>query len=119
MRVISGLIGAILFLFALAQYNDPDFLFWGLAYGVPAAWALAIAVKPSVLRGSLATGLFLICLGAALAGVYYFWPQADEWWRQDIWWQDEAAREGMGLMIVVAAFAFLAIARLRFAQPKQ
>lgn len=112
MRYVSGALGVLLLLFALAQYNDPDGPFWAVAYGVPAVWALATAAGPSLLRGRLATGLFAVCFAAAIAGVFYFWPQADEWWRQDVWWHDEAAREGMGLMIIAGAFLFLAVARV-------
>jgi hypothetical protein len=116
MRYASGALGILLLLFAAAQYNDPDRLFWSVAYGVPAFWAVGIAIKPASLRGTTATVLFIACMIAAFIGVYYFWPQANEWWRQEVWWRDEAAREGMGLMIVAGAFLFLALARLRMAR---
>jgi hypothetical protein len=116
MRYVSGTLAALLLLFAAAQYNDPDGLFWAVAYGVPALWALIVAAKPALLRRRAVTGLFAACFAAAIGGVLYFWPQADEWWRQDVWWHDEAAREGMGLMIVAGAFVFLAVARVRIGQ---
>ncbi len=111
MRIVSALLAVILLLFAAAQYNDPDPLFWGPIYAIPGLWALAYAIKPSVLRSSAGTVLFAVCFIAALGGLYYFWPQTNEWWMQDVWWEDEAAREGIGMMIVVAVFAYLAAMR--------
>lgn len=113
MRIASGALALILLLFAVAQYNDPDGLFWAVAYGVPALWAVGAAIAPSALRGTMPTVLFAACAIMAFAGVYYFWPQADAWWRQDVWWYDEAAREGMGLIIVAGSFLFLAVAMFR------
>ncbi|RIA45427.1 transmembrane 220 family protein [Dichotomicrobium thermohalophilum] len=113
MRYISGALALFLLLFAVAQYNDPDGLFWAVAYGVPALWAIGFAFAPSALRGTVPAALFTACAIIAFVGVYYFWPQANEWWRQDVWWNDEAAREGMGLMIVAASFLFLAVAIFR------
>ena len=37
---------------------------------------------------------------ASLAGVAYYWPTTPGFWRQDVWWETETAREGMGIMIV-------------------
>ena len=38
---------------------------------------------------------------AALYGVYHYWPTTPGWWRQEVWWETETAREGMGMMIVL------------------
>jgi hypothetical protein len=60
-----------------------------------------------------------VLLGATLlAGlvlVVVLWPPADEWWRTEVWWEDEASREGMGLMIATAVVlaVFLRSLRLR------
>jgi hypothetical protein len=55
---------------------------------------------------------------AAVAGCYYYWPQAPEFWRREVWWETETAREGMGVMIatVVLAVAFLTAIRARARQ---
>ncbi len=113
MRVLSGVLALLLLLFALAQHNDPDGLFWIAAYGIPGLWALGLTLIPSRLRGMGPSVVFMICMIAAFFGVYYFWPQANEWWRQEVWWYNEAAREGMGLMIVAAAFLILAVMQFR------
>ena len=36
----------------------------------------------------------------ALAGTAWFWPTEAGFWRQDVWWESEPAREGMGMMII-------------------
>jgi peptidoglycan/LPS O-acetylase OafA/YrhL len=113
MRITYGVLGAVLLLFALVQYNDPDFMFWGPIYAVPALWAGIAAFSPPAFRGTLVTALFSLSLFGALAGVYYFWPQGDGWWRQEIWWENEEAREGMGMMIIAVALLILAAGRLR------
>jgi peptidoglycan/LPS O-acetylase OafA/YrhL len=115
MRITYGVLGAVLLLFALVQYNDPDFMFWGPIYAVPALWAGIAAFSPPAFRGTLVTALFSLSLFGALAGVYYYWPQTEGWWRQEIWWQNEEAREGMGMMIVAAALLILAAGRMRHA----
>ena len=50
-------------------------------------------------RGFYAAGLVLTT-AAAVAGTVYFWPRMPGWWRKDVWWNAETAREGMGMMIV-------------------
>lgn len=112
MRIVSGLLALILLLFAVAQYNDPDGFLWAAIYGVPAVWTLGFAFVPSRLIGAAPVALFGVCAVAAFAGVHHFWPQANAWWRQDVWWHDEAAREGMGLMLVAGSFIFLGVAML-------
>jgi len=46
---------------------------------------------------------------AAVAAVVWTWPASEGFWRRDIWWESEAVRESMGLMIVVAAMVVVAI----------
>ena len=50
-------------------------------------------------RGFCAAGLVLTT-AAAVAGTVYYWPRVPGWWRKDVWWNEETAREGMGMMIV-------------------
>jgi hypothetical protein len=39
---------------------------------------------------------------AGLVLVVVLWPPAEQWWRTDVWWESEASREGMGLMLATA-----------------
>jgi len=41
----------------------------------------------------------------------YYWPKSEKWWTQEIWWEVETAREGMGLMITVLVLALIYIAQ--------
>jgi hypothetical protein len=105
MRYLNGFICALLSLFAIAQYNDPDAVVWILIYGVPAVWAGLVAWRPvSLSRSSAALGALGACLALALAGTVYMWP-ADF----SVWWDVEEVREGMGLMIVTLGLLVVAL----------
>ena len=100
MRYLNGFFCVIMILFVAVQYNDPDYAFWMAIYGVSAFWAGAAALRPAVLRRRLyASGLVLTTVAAAI-GTGYYWPRMPGWWRKDVWWIEETAREGMGMMIV-------------------
>lgn len=107
MRIVNGIFCILLVLFAAAQYNDPDPLYWAAIYGIAALWGGVAALRPALFSRSAVSGLFVVCLAAALFAVYWHWPDTPEWWRRDVWWETETAREGMGIMI--AAFAMLLV----------
>jgi len=62
--------------------------------------------RPRVLRAPAGKSLLWACAVAGLAGVVYYWPTMPGFWHKDIWWVEETAREGMGMMI---AFAVLVV----------
>ena len=98
MRYVNGFFCVVLGLFAIVQYNDPDALLWFLIYGIPAAWAGALALRPSVPQANGPTiAAFLLCLAAAVAGTIYMWPSLPA-----NWIHIEEEREGLGLIIVTA-----------------
>lgn len=92
-------------LFTAVQYNDPDALFWGLIYGATALWCGLAAFRPATFSKPLWDRLLTASLILAVIGVAWYWPKTPGWWRQDVWWTTETAREGMGIMIV--AFALM------------
>lgn len=100
LRPACGGLAALLALFALAQVNDPDGALWAAVYGAAAAWCALAAVRPGALRRRPVRALLAMSLLAAAAGAIALWPDAPGWWRREVWWQTETAREGMGLMIV-------------------
>ena len=100
-------------LFAAVQYNDPDALYWGAIYGIAAVWTGIAALRPALFSKSAVSTLFLVSLVLALAGVWYHWPQSPEFWKQDVWWNTETAREGMGMMIAAFALLFAGFIALR------
>lgn len=103
MRTICGILSVILLLFAAVQYNDPDFMFWGAAYGIGAMWTGFAAFSPGTLRWGGARAMLAVCLAAALWGVLHFWPESEHWWWTEVWWVTETAREGMGMMFVLVS----------------
>lgn len=99
MRYVNGLFCAVLALFALAQYNDPDPLLWFPIYAIPAAWSGALAWRPQLLQTSRpAAAAFLLCLAAAVTGTIAMWPTLPS-----DWIHIEEEREGLGLIIVTVA----------------
>lgn len=102
MRYVFAVLAAIMVVFAAAQYNDPDGVAWATIYAVPAIWAAAAAAWPQRLATTPARLLLGITLLADVVLVVALWPTAEAWWRIDVWWDNEAAREGMGAMLATA-----------------
>ena len=114
MRYLNGFFCVVMLLFGAVQYNDPDFAFWVVVYLVAALWAGLAAYRPHLLRGALASLGLAACLLLAFAGTAYYWPTDAGWWRQEVWWESETAREGMGLMIVTLVMLIVAITWSRY-----
>ncbi len=100
MKYVFAILALLMGLFAAVQFNDPDGPLWMLLYGVPAIWAGIAWLRPRLLAGTGALVLLSACVMAGLVLVVVLWPPAHEWWRTDVWWESEASREGMGLMLV-------------------
>lgn len=113
MRYVNVFLGVVMLAFAAVQYNDPDPHVWVPIYGIAAAWAFAAAFWLPRVASTAGTGLLALGLLAYAALLVYYWPQTPEFWRKDVWWNDEEAREGMGMMIAFAVMAFVAAAALR------
>lgn len=113
MRIVCGILCVILILFAGVQYNDPDFTFWGAIYGIGALWTGFGALSPSTIRWRPAQIMLVVCLAACVYGVVHFFPTTDRWWMQDVWWETETAREGMGMMVVLVALVSAALVGMR------
>lgn len=116
MRYVLMLLGLLMVAFAVVQYNDPDALLWIVIYLVPAAWAFAAAICPAQVRSLVGERLLWTTVAAGVGTMVYYWPTVPGFWRQDVWWVEEAAREGMGVMIGVAVLVFVlttAMARSR------
>lgn len=103
MKYVNTIFCALLLLFIGVQYNDPDGPLWMLIYAIPALWTAIAVFNPLLLYRITARVLLALCLLAMVAGVFYYWPTVPHWWRKDIWWVEETAREGMGVMIALAA----------------
>jgi hypothetical protein len=109
MRIVNGVLCLLLILFTAVQYNDPDYLLWGLIYGTGAVFTGLAAFRPGSFASRRVTAIFSLCLAASFGGLYYYWPNTPNWWVKDVWWVTETAREGMGMMILVAAMLFASL----------
>lgn len=113
MRLLNIVLCLLMVVFIAVQYNDPDGTMWMVIYAIPAVWAAIAAFRRGWLRHRLAHALLLFCIFAAVAGMIYFWPTTPGWWRQEVWWEVETAREGMGLMIVSIVLFVAWLGRVR------
>lgn len=100
MRLLNMVLLVLMILFIVVQHNDPDGPLWMAIYSVPAVWAAIAVFKRQWLSFRAAKILLLVCIAVSVAGMIYFWPDTPGWWRQEVWWEVESAREGMGMMIV-------------------
>jgi hypothetical protein len=103
MRIVNGVFCVLLVLFALVQYNDPDFWLWGAIYGFAALFAGLAAFRPARFASGPASAAYGAALLLSFYGVWFYWPTTPRWWMEEVWWVTETAREGMGMMIVVVA----------------
>lgn len=101
MRYLLMLLGLLMIAFVAVQYNDPDGPIWAVIYMIPAAWAFVAAFRLPLVRSRAGKSLLWASAVAGLVGVIYYWPTMPEFWRKDVWWAEETAREGMGMMIVL------------------
>ena len=115
MKILNIILAVLMVLFAGVQYNDPDGLLWAVIYLIPAVWAGLVAFRPAFVRARLPFALLGTCVIASLAGVLYYWPKTPDFWRRDVWWETETAREGMGMMVAAAVLVvvFLSVWRTR------
>jgi hypothetical protein len=107
MRFIYIVLCLLFVLFTGVQYNDPDFYIWMPIYIVPAIWAGLAAFKPEPLRTGPARGLLALCIVLAFAASAWYWPTAEGFWRQEVYWESETSREGMGMMIATIALLLI------------
>ncbi len=101
MKVLNVVLGLLMIVFAAVQMNDPDSLIWIVYYLIGAAWALIAAFKSQWLRSPVGNGLLWLSILVAVGGVIYYFPQMDRFWEREVWWVEETAREGMGVMILL------------------
>lgn len=111
MRGVNLLLCLAMLAAVAVQYNDPDGPLWMLYYGVPAFWSGLMVWRRGALP--LPAARWRLALWASLAIwaglMIFYWPGMPGFWRKEVWWVEETAREGMGMMI---AFAVVVVAWL-------
>ncbi len=114
MRYVHIVLGLLMVAFAAVQYNDPDALLWIVIYLIPAAWAFAAAFRPARVHSRAGERGLWATVAAGVGATVYYWPTVPGFWHKDVWWVEETAREGMGMMIALAvALVVLAATLLR------
>jgi len=106
-RYVNMVLGALMAAFAALQYNDPDAMLWIVIYLIPATWAFAAAFWLAQVRSAPGTALLAVSVLAGIGAVIYYWPTMPQFWRKDVWWAEETAREGMGVMLALFVLLFV------------
>jgi hypothetical protein len=112
MRYVHIVLGLLMVAFAAVQYNDPDALLWIAIYLIPAAWAFAAAFRPARVASVAGERLLWTTVAAGIGATVFYWPTMPEFWRKDVWWVEETAREGMGVMIALGVLVVVLAATL-------
>ncbi len=99
MRLVNGVLAAILIFFAVLQYNDPDPLVWGFIYLLGAVWPAIAALAPHKYgeRPPVRIGAWLSVAFFAL-GFLWLAPSIGR-----DWIHIEEARESLGFLICAVA----------------
>lgn len=105
MRALLVLLLVLMVVFGAVQYNDPDGFVWIGIYAIPAIWCGLGAFRINAFRHKAVVGLFWASVLMCVIGVVYFWPITPRFWTREVWYNVETAREGMGLMIVLAVLS--------------
>jgi hypothetical protein len=103
MRIVSATLSVAMMLFTIVQFNDPDALHWVAIYGVAAIWCGVAAFRPSLTADGWGQRLLILSALLGLIGTIWYFPKTPEFWRTDVWWVTETAREGMGMMVAFFA----------------
>ncbi len=113
MRILHGVLLLLMLLFIGVQFNDPDGVFWAVVYSMSAQLLLIAVIWPQAYSKPLLNVLRWVYVVTLAVGVIYFWPKTPNFWRQDVWWETETAREGMGMMIACLAAASVFLVRAK------
>ena len=110
MRIISILLGSILILFALVQFNDPDPFLWILYYGLVGFIGLLLGIKKQYSQALIiAFGLIAIFWAITLFHGFLEFIKSNEGINSamsEVKYFIEEAREFLGLMISLGVLIF-------------
>lgn len=105
MKILALALLLLMVTFAVVQWNDADGAFWAAVYALPAALMGIVLLKPSWLAQTAGRSLFAVLIAAFVVGTVVFWPDQPQFWTKDVWWEEETAREGLGMLIALLVSA--------------
>lgn len=105
MKFLAALLLLLMVLFAFVQWNDPDGVFWAAVYALPAGLMGLILWRRHCLASTPGRVLVIGVLVTLGLGTVLFWPEQAAFWTQAVWWEEETAREGLGMMIALLVSA--------------
>ena len=103
MKPIALVLAVLMALFALVQLDDPDGLRWASLYSAVALALALAALRPAWLRGAPGRVALLALIGLLGVLLVLLWPEQRGFWRREVWWEEETAREGLGIAIALLA----------------
>ncbi len=105
MKFLAGTLFIVMLSFAGVQWNDPDGPLWAMIYAIPAVLMALVILRPRWLATAAGKAvLACVLIGFAIATIIA-WPEQAAFWTRDVWWEEETAREGMGMMIALLVSA--------------
>lgn len=99
MAIFLGFLALLLLSFIGVQFNDPDGPLWMIIYLVPLVALIAAIFRASWYTLWAVKALAGVALAIFFVLVWHYWPDQEGFWQQEVWWEEETAREGMGMMI--------------------
>ncbi len=106
MKILRFVLSVLMIVFAVVQYNDPDGIWWAFIYTLAAFILLFSNWCPTVLRQPMGKMLLLLIISGFALGVWIYWPEDPNFWKTEVFWETESAREGMGMMIALFVSLF-------------
>lgn len=113
MKYLNILFFLLMIPFIGVQYNDPDGPMWAVIYLVPTVWAGLAAFRLQHHLGQRTLYTLAVSVIGTLILTAFYWPTTPGFWKQDVWWETETAREGMGMMIASVVILVAAVTILR------
>jgi len=113
MRALAGVFAVGLVALAVLRRGDGDIVFWAAVLGAGALWCALAAALPRLVAEIEGQILALVSWGAALLGVWAYWPEAAGWWRWPALWESEAARGAVSMIAVALGLALVVAVALR------
>ncbi|MGJ8652509.1 MAG: transmembrane 220 family protein [Opitutaceae bacterium] len=105
MKTTNIILCLLMILFVGVQYNDPDGLLWVVIYSIPALGAGLLVFCPQRMTKPQVARIYYLLTAILVMLTIYYWPKTPGFWKMEVWWETETAREGLGTLIATIALA--------------